>query len=307
MKTLPLFVKTKGLNTVIDCSESGYSQSSGVSFLAEALDVCVSDTGKIVRRSGFVKKTSGDYHSMFSYLGLSLLASGDSIYRLNPDYSTTLVKSGLTTGATYDYVGVNEDVYYTNGHEIGIIGKNAEWKSWSFTQYVGPVKNKTFQQPPVGHLITYHNGRMYMAVDNAVFHSEPFFYAAFDFARGYIPFSSRIRLLKAIPDGIFIGTEKEIFFLKGTGPADFQMETVADYPALINLSSMTTIDGQYIASGKMFIGKCAVIPTTKGICIGGKSWAGYFKNISIDSIKYPSALYCSALVQKDKILILINE
>jgi hypothetical protein len=70
---------------------------------------------------------------------------------------------------------------------------------------------------------------------------------------------------------------------------------------------MTTIDGQYVASGKMFIGQCAVIPTTKGICIGGKNWSGYFKNISIDSIKYPSALYCSVLVQKDKILILINE
>lgn len=302
-----LFMRTKGLSTVVDNAEIDYSPSKGIQYLSEAVNVQVTDAGKVVRRPGYPLKASGSYHSAFHYLNLSLVVSGDSLYRLNHDYSTTLIKSGLTVGSMYKFVGVNEEVYFVNGHEIGIVDRNGNWKSWSFTSYVGPAAVKKFQQPPVGHLVTFDNGRIYTAVDNAVFYSEPMFYAAFDYARGYIPFSSRIRLLEAIPDGLFIGTEKEIFFIEGKEPKEFAIHRVADYPPLINLSSNNTIDGQYILSGKAFIGTCVVIPTTKGICIGGRNWSGYFKNISIDRIEYPPALYCSTLVQKDKILILINE
>jgi hypothetical protein len=297
---------TKGLNTVIDNSEIDYNPAKGVEYLSEALDVQISDVGKIQRRPGYMKKAAGDFQGSFNYLNLSLVVSGDSLYRVNPDYSTTLVKSGLT-GDLYDFVGVNEEVYYVNGKEIGIVDKDGEWKSWSFTQYVGPVANKKFGQPPIGHMITYHNARMYVAVENAVFYSEPFFYSAFDYARGYIPFSSRIRLLEAIPEGLFVGTEKEIFFLKGTVPQEFDIARVADYPALINLSSNNMIDGSDLLRGKGYAGPCVIIPTTKGICIGGRSEIGYFNNISMDRIEYPSTLYCSVLAEKERILILINE
>lgn len=297
---------TKGLNTVIDNSEIDYNPAKGVEYLSEALDVQISDVGKIQRRPGYMKKEAGDFHGGFNYLNLSLVVSGDSLYRVNPDYSTTLVKGGLT-GDLYDFVGVNEEVYYVNGSEIGIVDRDGAWKSWSFDQYVGPVTTKTFGQPPIGHLVTYHNSRMYVAVDNAVFYSEPFFYAAFDYARGFIPFASRIRLLKAVPDGLFVGTEHEIYFLKGTVPQEFAIERVADYPALINRSSQNMIDGSDLLGGAAYTGPCVVIPTTKGICIGGRSASGYFNNISIDRIEYPSALYCSVLAEKERILILINE
>lgn len=305
MKIFPLFTQTKGLNTVEDSAEVDYTRN-GLPFLTEAVDVEISDQGKIHRRQGQALKASGNYHSSFDYLDLSLIVSGDSLYRLHPNYSVTLIKSGLT-GTYYDYVGVNEEVYYVNGNEIGIVDRNGEWKSWSFTQYVGPVTTKTFGQPPIGHLVTYHNSRMYVAADNAVFYSEPFFYAAFDYARGYIPFASRIRLLKAIPDGLFVGTEQEIYFLKGTIPQEFAIERMADYPALINRSSHSMIDGSDLLGGAAYTGPCVVIPTTKGICIGGRSASGYFNNISIDRIEYPSALYCSVLAEKERILILINE
>lgn len=306
MKKL-LFQRTKGLSTVIDNAEIDYNPAKGLPYLSEAVNVQVSDAGKIIRRPGYIEKTAGNFRCGFHYLNMSLVVSGDSIYRLNPDYSTTLIKNGLTTGALYDFAGVNEEIYYVNGHDIGIVDKDGGWKAWAFTSYVGPVSTKQHNQPPVGHLLTYHAGRMFVAVDNAVFYSEPFFHAAFDLARAYLPFTSRIRLLKAIPAGLFIGTEKEIFFIKGTNPDEFEMIRVADYPPLINMSANNTINGKYLLSGKVFGGDCIIIPTTKGICIGGASEGGYFTNISEDRIEYPSALYCSTLVQKDKILILINE
>jgi hypothetical protein len=301
-----LLTKTKGLRTVVDNAEIDYVPS-GLKYLSEAVNVQISDGGKVVRRRGYILKASGNYQSSFNYMNISLVVSGDSLYRLNPDYSTTLIKSGLTSGALYDYAGVNEEIYYVNGHEIGIVDRDAQWKSWSFSQYVGPVKNKVFGQPPAGHLLTYLAGRMFVAVDNAVYYSEPFFHAAFDYARNFLLFPSRIRLLKAIPDGLIVGTEQEIFFISGRTPAEFTMDRVADYPALINLSSNNMIDGQYLLNGKAFSGPCAIVPTTKGICIGGKSEGGYFINISMDKVDYPSALYCSVMAQKDKILILINE
>lgn len=305
MKQLPVFTQTKGLNTVEDNAEIDYTRN-GLPFLAEAVDVEISDSGKIHRRQGQAMKASGNFRSSFSYLDLSLIVSGDSLYRMHPNYGVSLIKDGLT-GMYYDYVGVNEEVYYVNGSEIGIVDRDGAWKSWSFSQYVGPATTKKFGQPPIGHLVTHHDARMYVAVDNAVFYSEPYFHAAFDYARGFIPFASRIRLLKAIPDGLFVGTEQEIYFLKGTVPQEFAIERVADYPALINRSSKSMIDGSDLLDGAAYSGPCVVIPTTKGICIGGRGASGYFNNISINRIEYPSALYCSVLAEKDRILILINE
>lgn len=306
MKYLPLFTKTKGLSVITDNAEVDYSPSSGAKYLSEAVNVRISDTGKILRRTGYEQKAAGSYHGFFSYLDMTLAVSRDALYRINHDYSVTLVKSGLVANARYDYVGVNEEVYFVNGHDLGIVSHNGSFRSWALTSYVGPVRNRNYSQPPAAaHLVTYYNGRIYLAVDNAVFYSEPFFYAAFDYARNYLPFASRIRLLTAVSGGLFIGTEQEIFFVGGATPAEFQLTKVADYPPLINLASNDILDGQYLLDGQTFAGQCAIIPTTKGICIGAGN--GAFRNISINTISYPSALYCSVLAQKDNILILINE
>jgi len=117
-----------------------------------------------------------------------------------------------------------------------------------------------------------------------MFHSEPFSYSAFDYARGYTLFPSRLRLMRAVNGGMFVGTENEIFFLKGKGPKDFEQDKVSDHPLLIGGYSLNKVDGRNLGDGKTFFGECIVLVNTEGVYIGGQGLTGVFTPITEDKI-----------------------
>lgn len=306
-----LLGNNKGLNTVIESQEIPYNDN-GVEFLSTAVNIVMTDVGKVKSRDGFKLKKVGSYHSYYKYLALQLVASGSSLLRLDLDYDTSTVTT-VTAGQRIDYTGVNELVYFVNEREIGIVDQDGTFGFWEVGDYYGPVTNKTFSSPPIGHLVEYYNGRMYVAKDNYMFHSEPFNYGAFDYARGYTPFPSRLRLMRAISGGMFVGTEDVIYFLRGEGPKDFTQEIVSRDPALIGGYSRNKINGRYILDGKTIFGECIVIVTTKGICIGGHTSTGFFTStagvlttITEDRVGIFDYLEASVLFDKDKILVTLQ-
>lgn len=93
--------------------------------------------------------------------------------------------------------------------------------------------NTMFEQPPVaGQLIEYFYGHMIVAKDNCLFFSEPYRYESFRYDSNFMVFENRVTLLAAVKDGLFVGTERDIYFLQGTNPLQLVRYNVAGYGAV---------------------------------------------------------------------------
>ncbi len=75
--------------------------------------------------------------------------------------------------------------------------------------------------------MAYYRGRIYTAAYDVLYYSEPFAYELFNMSVNWIPFNGMITLLAAAEDGIFVGTQNELFMLRGTTPEKFTLERIS--------------------------------------------------------------------------------
>lgn len=300
-KTLPLLKASTGLNVKVDPTRIEYNPELGVTDLSAAYNIVLDSTGRVSRRKGYEQKISGNYHSLFSCGNYAVGVTGDALQVIEHDWSTSNIRN-VTKGARMDYVREDEKVYYSNGFEIGYIKDKLSY-GWQDQSYVGPDTVRTFSSPPAGHLLEIYAGRMYVARENVLFFSEPLAYGRFDLARGYIPYESRIQLVKAVSNGIYVGDEDRIFFEGGSGPRDFIHSVVADYPAILRAVAVELVGGSRfgLQTAAMF----AVLGTKRGLCIAGPD--ATFINLTEEKLAYPDVSRGSALVRDDNILFLFED
>ena len=294
----PIFRRSTGLNTKIDGTRLPYDPATGIMDLAVAYNVDIDDTGRVSRRSGFAVGVDGiSYHSLFCDQGTALVCSGNALMVLHPDLSTTSIRN-VTVGARMVYVatynGADEEIYYCNGYEKGVVRGELSY-DWTGNDYVGPTKTKTFDDPPTGHLLGLYNGRMYVAEENMLWYSQPFAYSWFDYARNYIPFKSRLRMIAPADDGLFISTDEELYALTGPNPAEFISRKLKSYPAVEG--TMVKIDGSKLGEGDM-PSEVPMFATTKGLCVGGPG--GTLLNLTERKLSYPAAMFGAGLAYNDK-------
>jgi hypothetical protein len=111
--------------------------------LQVAINADIDNDQGIMRRAGYTERVAGNHHSLWSKDDVALVAIGATLKRLRATsataYALDTLRSDLTTGARLSYWMVNGQVYYTNGHQSGVI-----------TQGV----NRTFGlTPPIGQPI----------------------------------------------------------------------------------------------------------------------------------------------------------
>lgn len=142
---------------------------------------------------------------------------------------------------------------------------------------------------PYGHMVTYFNGRLYIANGSDLYCTD-----AFDPSlnkcdeRRYLVFSldSAITLLAFVDDGIYVGSSKEIAFLNGTDPygSGFKVERVSNYGAIPHTAVKTT--GSYVPASQLN-GSVVIFTSEHGICVGGNS--GNLVNLSLNVFSLPKA------------------
>ena len=282
-KPLTVFRGSAGLNNKVDPVNLHYDPDTGVSELAVAYNVDIDRRGRIARRKGFRKVHAAAVHSLFCDGGHCLFVSGDALKRLNPDYTATALRA-VTPGARMRYVQVDGDIYYANGFEKGVVRADGLSYEWTGGAYVGPPTTKTFEDPPIGHLLEHFNGRIYIANGCTVWYSEPFAYAWFNTAENFIPLASRVRMIRAVRGGLFVSSSEKTFFFAGSGPKEFSPTVVADYPAIEGADVI--VEGSRVASGEI-VGRAAMWASPRGVCIGGPD--GTFRNLTERKLEYPSA------------------
>jgi len=296
-----------GLNTKDDPVRLPYNEETGVQDLAVAFNVDVEDTGRVSRRKGFTNRIDANCHSLFAEENICLFVTGDALCWMYPDYGYAGLRN-VTIGAKMRYCRVDDAVYYLNGYEIGK-AISAVSSTWVMGTYSGPDTDRVYSDPPMGTDVCYHNGRIYIAQGDTVWYSEPFGFNLFDLTRSYWKVDSRVRTLRAVKDGIFVGSETNTYFYKGDEPKDTVRSTVATYP-IIQYSDVNFLGrlvfpiggGKYIDthSGSL----SALWLSEKGICYGGHD--GDFYNLTEEKIVMPAGISGSGLVFDGRYVGLIN-
>lgn len=176
----------------------------------------------------------GRYKCTLTYLRSDDQESGSSLLSL-----VDLTESGFTIGVRHstdpDVTAIN--IYVSTANEQGLyhlttVNKdretsNAKVSYYSFTSESQvdtdcPILTENLKAAPTGTAIEHYRGHMYVASGSTLWYSEPLSYELFDLSHNWIGFASPITMLGAVHDGMFVGTQKEVFFLKGTNTRDFE-------------------------------------------------------------------------------------
>lgn len=118
--------------------------------LAVARNVDIDKTGRLARRAGYTSQVPGAAHSLWSNPqgSLCLFCQGTSLYQLNADYSTTLLKT-LTCALPVSYVQAADRVYFSNGVDTGVLDSGAV-RSWGLPVPALPTVALGTGQMPAG-------------------------------------------------------------------------------------------------------------------------------------------------------------
>lgn len=228
--------------------------------LEVAVNVLIDDKRAIESRKGFSLEVSGtDIHSLWADEKNCFFCDGTSLYELTPDFDTILIRQGLTR-ARMVYVPVNDKVYYSNGFEMGYIRNH---QSYTIEDPQISFKSPLFP----GRFMDYHKGRLYIAVQNILYVSDPLA-EYFDIRSGWMIFNSNIRMVRAVERGIYVADEKTWFI------------NLDDEPVMRKASDETAVEYTDVSviGAFGFNEKIAIWTSPKGICVGRND--GVVENIT---------------------------
>lgn len=285
MKSAPVLVATRGLNTKVDPARLAAGED-GNAWLSSCLNIDVDDTGRISRRKGFTLAQAGSWHSLFPCSGYMLGVKGNGLFLINGVTSVGIrnVTDGNRMSYAKGFDGTREVVYYMNGVESGKVYGGVSYPIGG-TEYVGPETSRQFSDPPIGEHVCVWNGRMYISTREALWYSEPFNFETFDLARSFAMFNSRITMLIPITAGLMVGTAKNIVLLSGPSPTEWGYRELAGYGAIEWTEQKAT---EQLSIGSNLAQNAWLFGATKGICLLTDD--GQFLNLTEDKISYPSAI-----------------
>jgi hypothetical protein len=298
---IPIFKGALGLNNVSSSNRLNVDHKTMVGELVTAYNVDIDSSGRVRRCLGWQSTAQqGDVKNLFCEGGDCLFTSGTSLYKLNSDYSRVGLRSGLTENAPMAYAQAPGRIFYTNGFELGYVQDDHSFV-WSVGTYIGPDNSRVYQNPPVGTLLTFYAGRVYVARGPHIYFSEGFNWGAFDYARNFFMYSSDVIMLKAVNDGLFVSTEDAIYFIGGRNPREFEQIMIAPYPAIPNTA--VSVDASFIGDGSK--GRTVIWTSAKGICIGRDG--GAFENVTTKRLIYPLYSRGTATALRNKYLVLMKK
>lgn len=289
-KPIRLFSGASGLVNNVSSVRLKFIPESGIAELSEAVDVVYDRTGRVMRRNGYkATAVTGSIHSLFVSGDVCVYVKSGSLYRLFTDYSSELLTSGLESGAKMSYAPVNNIIYYVNGYQVGSVA-NGKYQAWSAGTWTGPTTTRVVSGPPVGHLVMYHYGRIFVAVDNIVYYSNPFALSMFPLASNFLAFSGRVTMLRPVhgkdvygTDGFYVGVHGSgVFYIGGGEEPKKYMQQI--------ISTSDVIEGTDVNVGSVYVGKgehglSAIWTATDGIWVGQHS--GKAENVTRDAIEFP--------------------
>jgi hypothetical protein len=150
-----------------------------------------------------------------------------------------------------------------------------------------PLLTQFMEPPPAGQLLTYYHGRIYIAAGNVLWYTERDYAVELcSLRRAFIPFPSRVTLLGAVQNGLWVSTLTETGFILGDPTsAEARWVSKAKYGAIEGTG--VEVHGPDIGTGEL-AGHAWMWTTPSGICCGGPD--GFFKNLTDGRVVFPAAV-----------------
>ena len=163
--------KFKGLNNVLPAHEHVDVQFVGRTAISEAwlvdsTNLDITDSFKLVMRDGFAEVyASTNVHSLWSDGKTCLFREGSTLRKLNPDFTSTILRTGLSGKAVpMAYLSLVDKIYYSDGIATGII-ENGASRSWGLVTPFRPTLSETDGYLPEG---TYQVSLVYKRSDGQI-------------------------------------------------------------------------------------------------------------------------------------------
>jgi hypothetical protein len=331
-KPVRIFHGSTGLHTKTDPVRIG--NEDGRADLAVALNVDISDSYRVRRRQGYAKKSSIGGHSLFCDEGPCLFVSGSSLCELASDFSHRVLG---TIGAGHRRMryaqATDGNVYFGNGVDKGMYrAETGTIEPWiadvpnvgaamtrfralrdryfageiGFAEYSEGAEEELrkaevyYDSPlPPSHL-EFYRGRIYTAYENFVLYSEPWAFSWFNLFQNFIPFRSRVSMIRRTADGLFVGTKDGIFYLGGAGPSEFSSLKVSPDPPVEHTD--IRVPAEDVTEDAR--GDAAMWTSVEGICFGGPG--GTHFDFTKRRVDFPVALEGTAIAYNGAYLSVIT-
>ena len=240
---------------------------------------------------------AGTYRVAYRYIASDGRVSGPSAY-------TTITLSSDNSGIHLFGMGVSSDptvagvevyVSTSDGETLYSTGSTTE-TTFDIVDLYGdmvPLDYRFLDVPPACDIIELYNGRLYMAVGNYLWYTEPNNYEMCHRAENWIEFPDDITNIMPVDDGIFITADK-LYFLEGTGPDVFRLREREIYKAA-KYTAVKIIGGDVIMEN-IPTGLKWLFTSDKGIVMvgtGGLVFNLTESNVMIDSAESGAAIFRS--------------
>lgn len=193
-------------------------------WLVQADNVNITDSGALVKRDGYALSRAGAFKSAYNTLDYSrtYLATATGIQ----DFTGVVIAS-LTSTAPVHWCEVNENVYFNNGTDSGVIAPDNTVTAWrgapvsygaGFTGDDGQDLGVLFDTLPLGtDVIQFWKGRMYAAQyfasenQTVIWFSEPMGFHLWNLDSNFFIVPGKVTMLAPYDAALIVGTDARIY------------------------------------------------------------------------------------------------
>jgi hypothetical protein len=277
--------------------------------LESGVNVDIDDAGQARRRRGRTLKLAGDFHSVQTLKRGTLAVRDGTLGWVLPGYAFIAI---TTVGSKpVSAVQVGADVYFSSLDASGVIREDGTLGDWGVsasaptwlspvvapTSTAGAIAGKLISPPPYASLIETYRGRNYLAVGKILWVTELYLYGWVDRTRGFLPFEHDITMLKAVNDGLFVGTTGGIYFIKGTFAEGMKLEPIVSSAALSQAVAVPTSKIHPQArSGPIPEGEGIAFLGADGFFVGFDG--GQLYNLTQDRMVFPEMVNAAVLYRE---------
>lgn len=258
--------------------------------MAEIVNLLIDNDGKGRLRDGFTKVYTGAVTSMFTDGATIFFKEGSTLKKLLPDFTAALVRGGLTPGSHLESVPVNDVIVFTDGGTISLIQSGVDVP-------LDPPTDFAKLPTPPGQLTELVGRSLLVARGTGVYITDPDSLEQCD-GRLVKDFPEYVTMLKAVRDGVFVSTTKEVGFIQGLDPFEMEYSPLADAsPAIIGTAISTDAD-RFGLQG--LAGPVVVWTSPRGVFLGGAG--GFTKPLTEENLKRVHAVRGTAVMrEQDKV------